>query len=93
MQQMPLISDQRAVQQLAAAGPHPAFDDRVDAGRLDTAPLGLDAGVGQDRIEHAWILAVAVADQVLDMTAGVLEIHHEVACGCQAAVAATSTRS
>src|SRR5215469_510019 len=81
MQQMPLVPDQRAVQHLEAAGPYPAFHDRVHAEHLDTAEHDLDAGVGEDRVEHGWILAVPVPDQVLDFAARVLEILHEVACG------------
>jgi hypothetical protein len=62
MQQMSLVPDQRAVQQLAAAAPHPAFHNRVHAGHLNSAEHDLDAGLGQDRVEYAWILAVSVAD-------------------------------
>src|SRR5690349_14610469 len=39
-----LVPDQRAVQQFVAAGPHPAFHDRVHAGYLDTAEHDRDAG-------------------------------------------------
>jgi len=55
-QQMPLVPDQCAVQQLAAAGPHPPFHDRVHARHLDTAEHDRDPGFGQDRVEYARIL-------------------------------------
>jgi hypothetical protein len=60
MQQMVLVPGQCAVQQFAAAGPYPAFHDRVRAGYLDAAGQDVDAGVGQDRVEDAGILAVPV---------------------------------
>jgi len=61
---MLLVPDQRSVQQFAAAGPHPPFNDRVHPGYLDAAAHDLDPRVGQDRVEGRRVFAVSVADQV-----------------------------
>src|SRR5690348_340003 len=47
---------------LAAAGLYPAFHDRVHSGQLDPAEYRLDARVGEDGVEQAGELAVAVPD-------------------------------
>jgi hypothetical protein len=39
VQEMPLVPDEGSVQQLVAAGLHPAFHDRVHAGCLNAALL------------------------------------------------------
>jgi hypothetical protein len=78
------------VKQFVAAALHPAFDDRVHPGHLNTTEHDLDAGVGEDDVEQVRVSAVAVADQEPCSIAGVLEVHDEVArClghPCQAAV-------
>jgi hypothetical protein len=58
VQQMRLIRDQRAVQQLAAAALDPPLHDRVHAGHLDAAEHDLDPGVGEDRVEQCRVPAV-----------------------------------
>ncbi len=78
MQEVCLIQDQGAVEELAAAGADPAFHDRVHARHADSGRDDGDAAVVEDRIEGGGELAVAVADQVPHAGAGVLEIQDEV---------------
>jgi hypothetical protein len=78
---MPLVPDQRAVEQLAAAGPHPAFHDRIHPRHLDTATHDLDPRVGQNGVEQRRVLPIAVSDQVPDVRLGVVQVHDEVAGG------------
>ncbi|HEX3307570.1 MAG TPA: hypothetical protein VHS32_15095, partial [Streptosporangiaceae bacterium] len=61
-QQVGLVPDEGAVQELAAASPDPAFGDRVHAGRPDVAEHGPDAGIGGDRVECGGEVRSAVAD-------------------------------
>ena len=81
VQEVALVPDQCAVEQFAAAGLDPPFHDRVHAGHPDAAEHDLDPGVGEDRVEHRRVLAVAVADQEPCPAAGVLQVHGEVADG------------
>jgi hypothetical protein len=64
MQQMPLVPDWGAVQQLATAGPHPPFHDRVHPRDSDAATHHRDPAVGEDGVEQGRVFAVAVADEV-----------------------------
>lgn len=48
VEQMPLIPDQGPVQQLASAGLHPPFHDRVHSRHRDTAEHDLDTRIGED---------------------------------------------
>jgi hypothetical protein len=70
---MDLVEGQGPVEQFVAAGLDPSFHDRVHPGHADVAEHDLDAGVGQDGVEQGRVLAVPVADQVLDLASGVLE--------------------
>src|ERR1700683_817845 len=81
MQEVGLVPDQRAVQELAAAGLHPALHDRVHSRHLDTAEHDLYACVLEYGIEQVGELAVAVTDQEPRSAVGVLEIHDEVLRG------------
>jgi hypothetical protein len=81
VQKVPLAPDQRAVEQLAAAGTHPPFHDRVHPGYLDTAAYDGDAGVGGDPVEQRRVFVVPVADEVIHLAAGVFKVHDEVP-GC-----------
>jgi hypothetical protein len=65
VQQMPLLPNQRPVEQFASAGAHPAFDQSVHARHLDAAPHDRDAGVGEDRVEQGRVPAVPIPDEVL----------------------------
>jgi hypothetical protein len=56
VEQEPLVPDQGPAKQLAAAGLHPAFHDRVHSRHLDTAEHDLDAGV----FEHVWVPTTCV---------------------------------
>ncbi len=49
---MPLIPDQGPVQQLVAAGLHPALHDRVHPRHPDAAEHDLDPRIGEDRVEQ-----------------------------------------
>jgi hypothetical protein len=61
--QVPLIPDQRAVQEFAAAGLYPPFRDRVHSWHPDAAEDDVDARVREDAVEQIGELAVPVADQ------------------------------
>jgi hypothetical protein len=52
VEQMVLVPDQRAVQELASAGLYPAFHERVHAGHPDAAEHDLDPRVLEDGIEQ-----------------------------------------
>jgi hypothetical protein len=73
VQQVPLIPDQGAVQQLTAAGPHPPFHDRIHSRHLDAAEHDLNARVHEDGVEQLGELPVSVPDQQPRPAAGVLE--------------------
>jgi hypothetical protein len=79
VQEMALVPDEGAVEEFAAAGPHPLFHDRVHPGHLDAAANNRDPRVGEDRVEQGRVLAVSVANEVPDGRSGVLKVHHEVA--------------
>ena len=81
VQQVSLVEDQRPVEQLAAAGPHPPFHDRVHPRHPHAAAYDLDTSVGKHLVEQVRVLAVPIPNQVLHPTAGVLQVHHEDAGG------------
>ncbi len=68
-----MVPDQGAVEQFAATGLYPAFDDRVHPGHLNTAQDDLDADVSEDDVEQAREFAVPVADQESRSAIGALE--------------------
>src|SRR4051812_14399032 len=72
VQEMPLVVDQGAVEQFAAAGAYPPLHDRVHAGHLDTAVDNLDAAVGEDRVEQCGVFGVPIADEVPRRGSGVV---------------------
>ena len=78
-QQVGLIPDEGAVQELAAASPDPAYGDRVHAGRPHVAKHGADASGGEDRVERGGEVHATVADHEFDPVCLVAEIHEEVA--------------
>ena len=53
VEQVPLVPDQRAVQELATAGLHPPFHDRIHSRHLDAAEHDLDPRICQNGIEQA----------------------------------------
>jgi hypothetical protein len=81
VEEVSLVPDQRAVQQLVPAGLYPAFHDRVHAGHLDAAEDDRDARIDEDGVEQAGEFAVSVADKVSGFGAGVFEVHGEVSRG------------
>jgi hypothetical protein len=78
MQQVMLIPDERAVQQLVTARLYPSFHDRIHPRHLDPAEHDRDARVLENRVEHGGKLAVAVPDQEPCSAAGVLQVHDKV---------------
>jgi len=63
VQEVCLVPDQHAVQQLVAAALDPPLHDGVHPGHLNAAEYDFDPSVGEDRVERCWVFAVAVADQ------------------------------
>ena len=63
VEQVPLVPDQGAVQQLPAAGQHPAFHDRVHSRHLDPAEHDLGTGILEHCVGQGGVRAVAVPDQ------------------------------
>ena len=53
MQEVMLIPDERAVQQLVTACLHPSFHDRIHPRHLDSAEHDLDTRVFEDGVEQA----------------------------------------
>jgi hypothetical protein len=71
--------DQEMVEALPAQGADEAFGDRVGSRRSDRCPehLGIDGGV--DGVERGGELGVAIADEESEASAGVVEVHEQVA--------------
>jgi hypothetical protein len=81
VQEVPLVEDQGAVEELAAACSYPAFHDRVHSGYPDAAAHHTDPSVGEDGVEQGRVLAVPVADDVPRRRSGVVQVHGQVADG------------
>jgi hypothetical protein len=81
VQQVPLVPDQGPVKQLAAAGLHLPFHDRVHPRHLDPAEHDLDIRILKHGVEQAGKLAVTVSDQEPRSAAGIFKIHDEVSRG------------
>ena len=81
VQQVRTVPDQHAVEEFVAAGLDPPLDDRVHPGNSDAAEHDGDTGVGEDGVEQVRVLAIPVADEVLHLASGVVEVHDEVAGG------------
>jgi hypothetical protein len=60
VEQVPLVADQAAVQQFAAAGLYPPFHDRVHSRHPHAAEDDVDARVREDGVKHRAELAVPV---------------------------------
>jgi hypothetical protein len=99
MQQMPLVPDKGAVEQLPAAGLHPPLHDRVHPRHPDPSEHNLGARIGQHDIEQSGVLAVPVSDEEPGSASGLFQVHDQVpgrlvtqaAAGC-AVVPSTLTR-
>lgn len=76
---MGLVPDESAIQELAAASPDPAFGNRVHTRRPDAAEHGLDAGVGEDRVECGGEVRATIADHELDLVRLLAEVDDQVA--------------
>jgi len=81
VEQMVLVPDQGAVQQLVPAGLYPAFHERVHARYPDAGQYEFDPRVLEDGVEQGGERAVAVPDEEPCPAAGVLEVHDEVLRG------------
>jgi hypothetical protein len=60
------VPDQRAVEQLTAAGLHPPLHHRVHPRHLDAAEHDLDPGVGEDLVEQVGELPVPVPVRIMN---------------------------
>src|SRR3954453_21792936 len=76
---MPPVDDQDSVEELAADGADEAFGDRVGPRRPYRCLDDADVGSGKHRVERGAELGVAVPDQEPEATAGVVEVHEQVA--------------
>lgn len=76
-----LVPDQGAAQQLAPAGLHPPFHDRVHARHPYSAEYYIDPRIVEDGVEQAGKLPVPVPDQQPGPAAGVFEVHDKVLRG------------
>jgi len=65
VEQMVLVPDQGAVQQLVPAGLYPAFHERVHARYPDAGQHDVDPRVLEDGVEQGGELGVAVPDEEL----------------------------
>jgi hypothetical protein len=81
VEQVVLVPDQGAVQQLVPAGLYPAFHERVHARHPDAGQHDVDSRVLEDGVEQGGELAVAVADEEPCPAAGVFEVRDEVPGG------------
>jgi hypothetical protein len=71
VEQMSPVEDQRPVEQLAPACPHPAFHHGIHPGNADAAAHDRDPGVGEDGVEQGRLLAVPITDEVLQLASRV----------------------
>src|ERR1019366_7827609 len=78
VQEVALVPDQGAIEELAPAGLYPALHDRVHSGHPDTALDDLQPGIIEDGVERVGELGVAVADQEFRRAAGVFQVHDQV---------------
>jgi hypothetical protein len=81
VQQVPLIPDQGAIQQLTAAGLHPPFHDRVHSRHPNSGEHDLNPRIAHDLLEQFRKLAVPVSDQEPGPAPGVLKVHDQVLGG------------
>src|SRR5689334_19653170 len=76
---MPLVHDQDAVEEFAADGADEPFGDRVGPRRPHRRPEDANVGGGEDGVEGCGELGVPIADEEPEATAGVVEVHEQVA--------------
>ena len=74
-----LVDDQDAVEEFAADGADEAFGDGVGPRRPHRCLDDPDVDGGEDGVEGGGELGVAVPDEEPEATAGVVEIHEQVA--------------
>jgi hypothetical protein len=75
---VPLVDEEKTVEEFAADGADEAFGDRVRTRRTHRCLDDLDVDGGEHGVEGGE-LAVAVADQEPDASVGVVEVHEQVA--------------
>lgn len=78
VQEMVLVSDQGAVEELAAAGLDPALHDGVHSRYSDPGLDHFQARVSEQGVEAGGELRVPVPDEESGTAAGVLEVHEQV---------------
>jgi len=74
-----LVGDEDAVEELAADGADEAFGNRVGPRRRHRCLDDADVGGGEDGVERGAEPGVAVPDEEPESSAGVLEVHEQVA--------------
>lgn len=78
--EMVAVDDQHPVQQFAADSSNPSFGDRVRLRCPHRCAQDVNTLAGEDGIEHAGELAVAVPDQERELGRVVAEVHQKVPC-------------
>jgi hypothetical protein len=76
---VPLVDDEKAVEEFAADGADEAFRDGVCARCAHRRLEDLDVDSGEHGVEGGGELAVAVADEESEVPVGVVEVHEQVA--------------
>src|ERR1700748_2286534 len=77
---VPLIDDQKTVEEFAADRADEALGDRVGSRRLYRCLDDPDVHVGEDGVEGGGEPGVAVADEELESPFFVLKVYEQVAC-------------
>ena len=79
VEEVAFVPDQSTVEELAPAGLHPPFHDRVHSRHPDAAEYDLDTRVREDSVERGGECRVPVTDHELRPRPRVLQIHDEIA--------------
>jgi hypothetical protein len=76
---VPLVDDQKAVDEFPADSADKAFRDRIRSRRAHRRLDDPDVDGGEDRVEGSGELGIAVADQEPEALVGVVKVHQWVA--------------
>src|SRR5918997_423218 len=74
------VEDEHAVEEFSTETVDPALHDRVCTRCSDRSLDDLDALAGEDRVEHAGVLGVPIADQECELRSMIAEVHDQIAC-------------
>jgi hypothetical protein len=77
VEQVALVPDQGAVEQLVSGGLHPALHERIHARDPDAAEHGFGSGVLEDRVERAGNFPSRSRIRNRARQPGILEVHAE----------------